>query len=167
MTTKTTSFDFDEVELWETSTTQILAVGTHIVTITQAEGGETENGNPRIRLEVANASGSLRDSLVYGEEFGIKKLASLWTYAMGDKPKPDEYDVVSGKPVMKDAAIAKLVGKQVGVVVHKEKSYKDPSKEYSGVKGYVSLDAAKNAGATASAPPAGGSSPVSDEDIPF
>ena len=152
-------FDFEGAEKWETSTDSYLPVGNHVVEITRAEGGRSRNGHPQITLEVGNALGTKKDWLVYSEKNGVSKVATLFEIAGVNLLNTDQDDTGA----LKEAKVAQLVGKKVGVVVREEPSLKDPSKMYANIKGYVPVEAIADAAPVVSASPSG----VAEDDIPF
>lgn len=153
-------FDFENAQSWDVSTDTLLPVGNHVCTIESAESGDSKGGYPQIELEVSGEKGTRKDWLVYKEENGVRKVATLFRAAQVAISNDDQ-DESTGK--LKDEAVARLVGKKVGVIVREEESYKEPGKMVPRIKGYV--DPAVIA---ATPEPAGVTAgTVRDEDIPF
>jgi hypothetical protein len=128
-----------------------------VVTILKAEGSRTKKDNPQIELEVGNESGTLRDWLVYAEENGVRKVATLFRIAGIPLRNTDQDD--SGE--LKDEVIEKLLAKKVGIVVVQEESYSKPGTMFTGIKGYVPPEAIVKGEAV---PATAG---VADDDLPF
>lgn len=124
---------FQTAEAWDVSTEKILGEGNHIVEIKDAEVGFSSNNNPQIMLQMANTEGEIRDWLVITEA-SVGKVVALANSAKVDLPTDE--DIEEGLK-LKQVYVDRFVGKQVGIVVRLEPSFKDPSKNISRVQGYV------------------------------
>ena len=128
-----TSFSFETVDPWVPSQGVHLKEGNWVVTIQEAEPATSKNGNAQIKLQLASDQGEKKDWLTYGgSEVGVQKLVGLFR---GAGVQLLDSDAVEG--VVKPEKVAQLVGKQVGVVLRDEPSFKDPSKVYAEVQGYL------------------------------
>lgn len=154
-----TRFDFENAESWDVSTDTLLPVGNHVCTIKSAEVGKSSGGFPQVELEVEGEKGTRKDWLVYGDTggYGVRKVATLYR-AVGVELSNGDQDE-GGQ--LTSAAVARLVGKKVGVVVHLEDDRREPGKTRPRIKGYVDPSVI---GAVSEPVAAGG---VRDEDIPF
>jgi hypothetical protein len=151
-----TGFDFEGAKSWDVSQDTFLKEGNHVVEILSADGSErSKAGHPQITLEIGNAQGTKKDWLVYGEANGVSKVATLFRAAGVHLMNTD----VGDDGALLEAKIKQLVGKQVGAVLRDEPSFKDPTKVYANVKGYLPAADVKplatqaigtNGGATAS-----------------
>jgi hypothetical protein len=176
-----TGFDFNSIDPFEPNRDDLLPAGEYVVTIASAENSDTQNGNPQIEVEVGNDLGTRKDWIVYGSAsdtngFGLRHVVGLFASAGVELKDADAKMEDNGqggqRPRMTDAALKKLVGKKVGVVIKDEPAYDkatkrpDPSKLVPRVQGYLKpdkVDTAKQPEPVA----AGGGQPVKDEDIPF
>jgi hypothetical protein len=159
-----TKFDFDQLEPWDVSTTSLLPVGNHRVKITSAESDKTRNGNNQLVIDASNAQGSRKDWIVYAEENGARKIVALARAAGVRLPTPDDQ---KHDGQLTDDYVALFVGKEAGMVVREEASYKNPGK-MPRVKGWVpvsQLDGQDVPIDTAGLP--SGPAVKSDDDIPF
>ena len=158
-------FDFEGTKPWETSTSTLLPVGNHVVKIDSATSSKTRKENNQIELQVSNDKGDLRDWVVYAEQNGVAKVVALYQAAGVELSNADQDD--TGQ--LSQAAVDRLVGKKVGVVVIDEESYKDPSKTYRSIKGYVhpTVIEADAPADTTGLGSGNGFSAGSDDDIPF
>lgn len=153
------TFDFEGAADWSVSTDTLLPTGNYVVTIVTAEGGRSSNQNPQVEVDCSCDQGSRKDWLVYGSPndtkgTGVSKVATLFRLAGVQLLNTD----IGPDGLIQPAKIAQLVGKQVGIVVRKEKD----EDKYPRIAGYCPTDAVK---ATAAAPATSGS--PSDADIPF
>ena len=158
-----TRFDFEKAEPWEVSTATLLPIGNHICTITSAEAGESSGGFPQLEVEVEGDKGTRKDWLVYGDRggYGVQKIVALYRFSGTELSNDDQGE--DGK--LKPEAVARLVGKKVGVVVHEEDDRREPGKKRLRVKGYVDPSLIGNV--TAQEPAAAVAGGISDDDIPF
>lgn len=159
----TPHFDFENTPAWEVSTSTLLPVGNHVVTVDVAESTKTRNDNNQIELSLSNAQGSIRDWVVYAEENGVAKVVALFG-AAGQALSNEDQDE-NGQ--LTPACVARLDGKKVGIVINEEPDYKDATKTRRRVKGYVApgqVDA--DVPIDTSGLPAV-SSQGADDDIPF
>jgi len=124
---------FQTAEVWDVSTEKILGEGNHIVDIKDAEVGTSSGGHPEIRLQLANIDGEIRDWLVITDAT-VGKVVALAQSAQVALPEDD--DIEDGLQ-LKQVYVDRFVGRQVGIVVRMEKSFKDETKEGARVQGYV------------------------------
>jgi hypothetical protein len=124
---------FQEAEAWDVSTEKILGEGNHIVDIKDAQMGTSSGGHPQIELQLGNIDGEIRDWLVITDA-SVGKVVSLAQAAGVALPEDD--DIEKGL-TLKQVYVDRFVGRQVGIVVRMEKSFKDETREISRVQGYV------------------------------
>lgn len=124
---------FRNTEPWEVSTETILGPGNYIVTIIEAEDGTSSGGHPQVSLLLKNDQGQIRAWQVITDA-SIGQIVAL-AQSAGIELPGDE-DIVEGLR-LRQAYYDRLIGKQVGIVVREEPSWKDPTKMRSTVAGYV------------------------------
>jgi hypothetical protein len=164
------SFDFSG-DAWETSTDQLLPVGSFVVTITEADPGHTKGSmgrdpKPQIEIKVENDQGSRRDWIVITEKT-VGKVAQLFDAAGVERPQEGEFNSQTGE--LTEACVARLRNRKVGVVIRNEDSLKNPGQQEPRIAGYVEAARitddmpADTRGVAASA-----SRPATDDDkVPF
>ncbi len=163
-----TTFDFESAESWDVSTATLLPNGNHVCEIRDATTGRSSGNFPQIELEVFNDNGSRKDWLVYGDQggYGVRKVATLFRMAGVQLSNEDQ----DADGCLTQAAVERLNGKKVGVVIRDEEDRRNPGQTRPRIKGYVdpsTIDTAQAVAASAGSSSRGGSSPVADEDIPF
>jgi hypothetical protein len=124
---------FRSTEPWEVSTETILGPGNHVVTIVEAEDGTSSGGHPQVSLLLKNREGQIRAWQVITDA-SIGQIVAL-AQSAGIQLPGDE-DIVEGLR-LRQSYYDRLIGKQVGIVVREEPSWKDPTKMRSTVAGYV------------------------------
>jgi hypothetical protein len=125
---------FKSTEAWDVSTERILGEGNHVVEIKDARVGTSSGGHPQIELQLGNSEGEIRDWLVITQA-SIGKVVALAQSA--DMALPDDDEIEGDGLRLKQVYVDRFVGRQVGIVVRDEPSYKDPDKTVSKVQGYV------------------------------
>jgi hypothetical protein len=173
---------FATEEAWDVSTGTILAgdldtgygKGNHLCTVDSIDGaGSSSGGHPQVEINCSNEQGQIRDWIVVIPQT-IGKVVNF-TDACGLERPTDEQVRPDGTGFRLDPQyLAQAVGKQVGVIVRKERNDLDPSKpDKDRVKGYVTPDKLNASGgatptgaAEAFAKPANTQAPI-DDDIPF
>jgi len=158
---------FAEADPWTTSTEMWLGVGNHIVKITQADDETTESsGNPKLVLRFENANGAQRAWENYHERF-LDKIVALYDSAGIERPQEGEYDP-EDHCRLTEKCRKRLLNRYVGIIVRKEKSNNDPTKEFDRVKGYVTPAMLGDMPAnTQGLPSSGSAGQYSDDEIPF
>lgn len=163
---------FESVERWEQRLTSesLLPAGDHVVTIVEAEGDTASTGNPQIVMRLEAPAGYLRHYETYHDQH-LSKVAALYDCADVQVPQVGEFDP-GDRMRISDKAIARLVGRKVGVVVRMEPDQNDSSKEWPRVAGYVEPARVTGEPDTRGLPSSGGgfssgSSVTSDDEIPF
>lgn len=153
-------FDFENAETWVPNQGTFLPEGNWVVTITSAEPATSKQGNPQILLQIADSQGrEKKDWQTYGEATGVSKVATLFRSAGVQLLNSD---VTGG--VISPAKVAQLVGRSVGVVMRDEPSFKDPSKVYAEVQGYLPPEDVRPLAAAVAPVAAGATDPA---DLPF
>lgn len=150
-------FDFENAKPWEVSTSTLLPVGDHVVTLRGATSNSTRNRNPQIELEGYNDHGSRKDWVVYAEENGVRKVVALFQAA--GVPLSNEDQDEDGR--LTQEAVDRLNGKRVLMVV-REETYQ--GKTNPRVKGYLPATESDIPADTTGLPEANSGN---DLDIPF
>jgi len=128
------------VEAWEAEGDAYLRAGDHVVTVAEADGTTTSSGGyPQIELRLENDGGSIRDWIVitpatYG------KIAQVIQAIGAELPDENQHISKDDHRIAQAYLDAQWVGKQVGIIAREEPGYNDPSKMWTKIKGYVSVD---------------------------
>lgn len=138
-----------DAEAWRAST--MLEIGWHVVTIQEAEEGESSNHYPQFEFLFGNDDGDIRDWLVYTQAT-IGKVKQL-VEATGVVPEDD------------DLKASDLLGKTLGIKVGMEPSTKGGDRKV--VQAYVTPDEAKRRAKSANTPDTRNGPPPDDEGLPF
>lgn len=152
---------FQTETAWEVGDS-ILPPGDHVVTVKAVDGtGTTSGGYPQIEVDMANASGQIRDWIAVNDRT-IGRVVQLTDAC--DVPRPvDGHVTREGEGYRLDPAyLSNLVGKEIGVRVYEEPDNLDPAKKRTRVKGYLKTGEMKG-----DSPAAVFAAPSSDDDIPF
>jgi hypothetical protein len=164
------SFDFQNADAWSVSTDTMLPVGNHLVTIQNPVMSETSTGKPQLELKVENELGAIRDWLVITPN-SIGKIVMLYDAAGVERPQEGEFNPENGW--LTDAAVDRLHGRKVGVVIREEVDNRDPSKMRRRVMGYtdahqMASDIPADTTGLPAVPAASASRPADEDDkVPF
>jgi len=114
----------EEVDAWSSSV--LLPVGWHDVTIEEADEGSSTNGYPQIEMRFANAQGDIREwMVVIPSSMGrVKSLLMAAQVAFGEA---EDFDP------------SVLKGKKLSIYVGTEESLKEPGKMRAVVKAFAPL----------------------------
>jgi hypothetical protein len=126
-------FDFEEAPSWDVSQGTFLGEGNHVVEVKEAGRSLSKNGGPQIALVIGNNLGEKKDWLTYSEKNGVSKVATLFRAAGVQLLNAD----VEEDGQIAEAKVQQLIGKKVGAVLRNEPSFKDPTKVYAEVQGYL------------------------------
>lgn len=145
----TPSNPFAQAEAWEVGTSAILAadmdtghgLGNHLCTITEVDGSAVSgSGSPTIIVKTGNSQGDITNWLTVLPQT-IGKVVNLTDAAGIDRPSDEQVRPDGPGFRLDDKYLQQLIGKQVGVIVRKEKDNRDPTKpDRDRVKGYVEPD---------------------------
>jgi hypothetical protein len=108
---------FDEAEAWEGGKA-LFDEGSHVVTISSAEGDTSQSGNPMIVFNFEDDTHSIRDWVGYHPDF-LAKIVAVFDAAGVKRPQDGEFDPQDSFRLT-DKTIARLVGKQLGILVRNE-----------------------------------------------
>lgn len=163
---------FDGVDAWEPGG-GFLPAGDHKCRVAEIDGSTESSGNhPQIVVTVGNDLGSSTDKIVVIDS----TLGKVWQFlsACGlEKPSADEVAPSGDGYVLDPKYLAKVVGKEVGVIVRPEQGRSDPTRTFDVIQSYVEANKVEssgmpfesndgNSGSFETVP--GG---VPDDDIPF
>jgi hypothetical protein len=158
---------FATEEAWSVSTGGILPAGEHLVEIYEVEGdGTSSGGYPQIVVKASNADGSITDWIVVIPST-IGKVVQLTDAAGLERPTDAQVEADGPGYRLDPKYVAKLVGKQVGVVVRDEADRNDPTKIRQRVAGWVAPGVVKKSDVPSDASDFQAPATVSDDDIPF
>ena len=121
---------------WE-PTDAILPAGEHLVEIREADGsGESSGGHPQLVVKAGNADGSITDWIVVILQT-VGKVVALTDAAGLERPGDDDVQAEGTGYRISGTYVGKLIGKKIGVVIHEEPDYNDPTRTRTRVKGWV------------------------------
>ena len=96
----------------------MLPIGSHVVTIVQADDSTAGTKNPQVELRFENPSGSIRAWETYHDQF-LAKVVALFDSAGIERPKAGEFDPQDRCRINRQV-LDRLVGQQIGIVVDDE-----------------------------------------------
>jgi hypothetical protein len=133
------SFNYGEEEAWDVSTDQFLGVGTHLITVVEADKGWTKGDSfkapkPQIEIKVQNDQGTRRDWIVITPKT-VGKVVQIFDATGAQRPQQGEFNPETGE--LTEECVARLRGRKCGVVIRLETSLKDPMKEEPRIAGYI------------------------------
>jgi hypothetical protein len=169
---------FANAQAWLPPLTTQLPAGNFVVMIDEARDSTSKSNNPQIELIMSSPQGGCRDWVTLApNQFSMDKAVGLFYAAgvLGDGEVPSEDDLVDPTVDLrlKPAFIAKLIGRQVGVVIRDKPDLKDPTQTRPQVQGYRPASDISSSGAlptsdvTNAADLAAFSSSTADSDLPF
>jgi hypothetical protein len=126
---------FESSESWDVSTERYIGVGNHVAKIIEVGDETSSNNRPKLVLKFENRDGTIRAWEPYHAAF-LEKIVALYDAAGIDRPREGEFDP-NDECRLNAAARQRLMNQWVGIVVRDEPSFKDPSKSYATVQGYV------------------------------
>jgi hypothetical protein len=126
---------FASAETWDVSTERWLQEGNYVVRITNAQDETSQNGRPKLRLELEASEGVHTDHIPYHSEF-LRRVVGPFRAAGIQDPQPGEFDP-NDECRLTEACRRRLIGKTVGVVIRNEADQNDPQKMWPRVAGYV------------------------------
>lgn len=147
----------------------ILSAGDHLVKVIDLDGeGNSKNGYPQIEVKLGNDQGDIRDWIVVIPST-IGKVVQLTDAAGLERPNDTEVSLEGSGYRFTPTYLARLLGKEVGVIVREEPDRNDPSRTRTRVQGYVTRDKITTTDGT---PVASFSQPqatpsAADDSIPF
>jgi len=126
---------FAEAEDWDVSTERWLQEGNYVVKIVNTEDESSQNGNPKLKVELEAPQGVHTDHVPYSCDF-TRKIATLFRRAGAQDLGVGDFDP-SDRCRLTPQARKRLIGRTVGVVIRNEADQNDPAKFWPRVQGYV------------------------------